>query len=416
MWVRFVIIFIIVLLAEIYCYILIRSVIKSLPIYLRGSIMAFYLVITAFYWLYLLLLNRTDIIIKMPIGLQNFCNTLFTGLLIGKVLVMLVMLIDDIRRVIVWAFTTLFPLKTDSTLPHDAITRSIFMKRLALLLGGSAVLGFMYGTSNKYNYQVRKIKIKFPNLPESFRGLRMVQVSDIHTGSFDSHKDVENGINKILELKPDIIFFTGDLVNNIADEITDEYHTIFSKLSAPMGVYSILGNHDYGDYKTWASTEAKEQNLNKLKNHHYTMGWRLLINEHLVFERADDKIALLGIENWSAKAHFPKYGDLMKAYEGLKEKNIPFKILLSHDPSHWDEQVFPDYKDINLTLSGHTHGMQFGVDSKYFKWSPVQYMYNKWAGLYGTENQYLYVNRGFGFLGYKGRIGIMPEITLIELA
>jgi predicted MPP superfamily phosphohydrolase len=182
-----------------------------------------------------------------------------------------------------------------------------------------------------------------------------------------------------------------------------------------MGVYSILGNHDYGDYTQWPSAEAKAQNLTTLKQLQADMGWRLLLNEHVLLQRGDEQIALLGVENWSAKMNFARYGSLTKAYEGLKEKKVPFKILLSHDPSHWDAEVKPNYPDINLTLSGHTHGMQFGVDSKYFKWSPVQYVYNKWAGLYGSDEQRLYVNRGFGFIGYPGRVGILPEITVFEL-
>jgi hypothetical protein len=217
-----------------------------------------------------------------------------------------------------------------------------------------------------------------------------------------------------LDLKPDIIFFTGDLVNDRSSEVKD-YMSIFSRLNAPMGVYSILGNHDYGDYVTWPSDEAKKANLDLLKKIHGDMGWRLMMNEHLVFEKNNDKIALIGIENWGAKAHFPKYGSMKNAYLGLPEKNIPFKILLSHDPSHWTAQVRPEYPDVDLTLSGHTHGMQFGVEIPWLKWSPVQYIYKQWAGLYQEGKQYLYVNRGFGFLGYQGRFGILPEITLIEL-
>jgi predicted MPP superfamily phosphohydrolase len=184
-------------------------------------------------------------------------------------------------------------------------------------------------------------------------------------------------------------------------------------LKAPMGVYSTLGNHDYGDYEQWDSKEQKAQNLERLKQIHGELGWKLLMNEHVVFERGEDKIAVIGIENWSAKARFPKYGKLPEAYTGTE--NIPFKILMSHDPSHWDAEVRPQYKDIDLMLAGHTHGMQFGVELPWLKWSPVQYVYKQWAGLYEEKNQKLYVNRGFGFIGYPGRVGILPEITLIEL-
>ena len=258
--------------------------------------------------------------------------------------------------------------------------------------------------------------MRFASLPDAFKGLRIVQISDIHTGSFDNHEAVAHGIQRVMDQKADIILFTGDLVNNHAVEVDKKYQEIYSRLNAPMGVYSTLGNHDYGDYVQWPSPEAKKENLQTLKDMHAAMGWRLLMNEHVVLEKGADKIALIGIENWSAKANFPKYGDMQKATAGLQEKNIPFKILLSHDPSHWDAQVCVDYKDVNLTLSGHTHGMQFGIDSKIFKWSPVQYMYKQWAGIYEAGEQSLYVNRGFGFLGYPGRLGVLPEITVIELA
>ena len=193
-----------------------------------------------------------------------------------------------------------------------------------------------------------------------------------------------------------------------------EYVEVFSKLQAPMGVYSILGNHDYGDYVRWDSQEVKRENLENLKKIHGQMGWKLLMNEHVVIEKDGHKIALLGIENWSAKGNFPKYGKLKEAYAGTEE--YPFKILMSHDPSHWEGEVRIDYKDIDLMLAGHTHGMQFGVEIPGFRWSPVQYMYKQWAGLYEQEKQKLYVNRGFGFIGYPGRVGILPEITVLELS
>ena len=216
-----------------------------------------------------------------------------------------------------------------------------------------------------------------------------------------------------MEQKPDLILFTGDLVNNRADEM-EGYVDIFNKLQAPYGVYSTLGNHDYGDYVRWDSEAEKSANLEKLKQVHADMGWRLLMNEHVVIEKGEEKIALLGIENWSAKSNFPKYGNLARAYDGAS--NLPFKILMSHDPSHWDAEVRSRYSDIDLMLSGHTHGMQFGVELPGFKWSPVQYVYEQWAGLYEKDAQKLYVNRGYGFIGYPGRVGILPEITVLDLA
>jgi uncharacterized protein len=271
----------------------------------------------------------------------------------------------------------------------------------------------LYGFSNKYNYQIKNVKLQFDNLPPSFKGLRIVQISDIHSGSFMDKEAVEHGVEMIMKENADIILFTGDLVNNEATEM-DTYKDVFNKLKAPLGVYSILGNHDYGDYVQWpVNGVTKEQNLSKLQKVHADMGWRLLMNEHVVLEKNGEEIALLGIENWSSKARFPKHGRMDLAHAGTEK--YPFKILMSHDPSHWDAQVKTDYKDVDLMLSGHTHGMQFGIEIPGFKWSPVQYMYPQWSGLYEAGKQKLYVNRGFGFIGYPGRVGVLPEITVIEL-
>jgi predicted MPP superfamily phosphohydrolase len=240
-----------------------------------------------------------------------------------------------------------------------------------------------------------------------------VQLSDIHSGSFGDPAAVNKGVDMVLAEKPDIILFTGDLVNSIATEMKD-YQAVFSRLQAPMGVYSTLGNHDYGDYHWWESEQAKKANLDRLCQIQAEMGWRLLMNEHVVFERGGDRIALLGIENWSAKARFPKYGKMSEAHAGTEQ--YPFKILMSHDPSHWDAEVRTRYPDVDLMLAGHTHGMQWGFELPGLKWSPVSFLYRQWAGLYQEGDQKLYVNRGFGFIGYPGRFGILPEITVIELA
>lgn len=252
----------------------------------------------------------------------------------------------------------------------------------------------------------------FSNLPSGFKGVKIVHISDIHSGSFTDKNAVIKGVSKILKENPDLILFTGDLVNDKAAEM-EMYIDVFNKLRAPLGVYSTLGNHDYGDYVRWDSPELKATNMVKLKEVHAALGWRLLMNEHMVLERNGDQIALLGIENWSAKGRFPKYGKMDRAYSGSEK--IPFKILLSHDPSHWDAQVRITYPDVDLMLAGHTHGMQFGIEVPGFKWSPVQFMYKQWAGLYEEGKQKLYVNRGYGFIGYPGRVGILPEITVIEL-
>jgi predicted MPP superfamily phosphohydrolase len=243
--------------------------------------------------------------------------------------------------------------------------------------------------------------------------LKIVHISDIHSGSFMNKKAVEHGVEMIMQQKPDLILFTGDLVNDRATEM-DNFKDIFMRLKAPMGVYSTLGNHDYGDYVKWPDNGLSQtQNLENLKTVHAEMGWRLLMNEHVVLQRNEDRIALIGIENWSAKARFPKHGRMDLAHAGTE--NFPFKILMSHDPSHWQAQVRENYPDVDLMLSGHTHGMQFGVEIPGFKWSPVQYMYKEWAGLYEEQKQKLYVNRGFGFIGYPGRVGVLPEITVLQL-
>ena len=411
---RLVIILSIIGLAEYYSFIVIRSAVRNMPSLWRTVIISLYLLLTTASWMGLILFRQINWA-NVPHLLRNVYIAFVLGFVVGKILILLVMLIDDIRRLVTWLISSLIFRNAASGDAAISIDRSVFLKRVALVLGGLSLTGFTLGIRNRYNYRVRKVKLNIASIPQAFKGLKIVQVSDIHTGSFDSHGSVAHGIQRIMDQKADIILFTGDLVNNHAHEVDEKYQEIFSRLKAPMGVYSTLGNHDYGDYVEWPSPQAKIANLEQLKSIHASMGWRLLMNEHIVLERGNDKIALVGIENWSAKANFPKYGDMSKAYAGLKEKNIPFKILLSHDPSHWHAQVVPEYGDIQLTLSGHTHGMQFGVDSKWFKWSPVQYMYNEWAGLYTVGEQNLYVNRGFGFLGYPGRVGVMPEITVFEL-
>jgi predicted MPP superfamily phosphohydrolase len=335
------------------------------------------------------------------------------GIIIAKIIAVLFFLVDDIRRVLQWGFVKTSTIINPNSEQEANISRSVFMSWLGIAASGSLFGTLLYGFKNKYSYQLRKEKLHFNNLPNAFRGLKILHISDIHAGSFLDKKDVELGIDLILKQQADLILFTGDLVNNTASEMKN-YKDLFSLIKAPLGVFSVLGNHDYGDYVQWPQDGiSKEENLNLLKQTHAEMGWNLLMNQHQLIEKEGEKIAILGIENWSAKGNFPKYGDLKRAYEGSEK--YPFKILLSHDPSHWHAQVRKDYKDIDLTLSGHTHGMQFGVELPGFKWSPIQYVYKEWAGLYEELNAKLYVNRGFGFLGYPGRVGILPEITLIEL-
>ncbi len=326
------------------------------------------------------------------------------------------LLIDDVIRLFRWIasfFTN--TVTTDATEGIHKISRLKFLSYVAVTFTVVPAISFLYGmVRGGYKFRVHKVKVSSPNLPEAFNGFKIAHVSDIHSGSFFSTEPLIKAFNMVLEQKADVIFFTGDLVNNEASETTPHLET-YKMLKAPYGVFSTLGNHDYGDYKQWNTPEEKAENLEALKKVHQNSGWRLLMNEHVPLEKDGQKIALLGIENWGGKGGFPKYGKLDNAFAGTD--GYPFKILLSHDPSHWDVQVSQEakYKNIDLTLSGHTHGMQFGIEIPGLKWSPVQYMYKHWAGLYKQDNQYLYVNRGLGFIGYPGRIGIWPEITVIEL-
>jgi predicted MPP superfamily phosphohydrolase len=348
-----------------------------------------------------------------PKWIRSYVFAIVIGLIMSKLLASLFIAVDDIRRAGSWVISRFSGNTAVAGGEPGGITRSAFLSWLSLAVGGGLFGTLLYGFNNKYRYQVNKLRLSFANLPAAFKGLKIVHISDIHSGSFTDRQAVEKGIEKIMEQKPDLILFTGDLVNDRATEM-EEYKEVFNKLKAPLGVYSTLGNHDYGDYVHWDSQEVKAANLESLKSVHGDMGWRLLMNEHVVLEKDGQQIALLGIENWSARGNFPKYGKMHEAHPGTEQ--YPFKILMSHDPSHWEAEVLDKYKDVDLMLAGHTHGMQFGLEIPGFKWSPVQYMYKQWAGLYEAEKQKLYVNRGFGFIGYPGRVGIMPEITVLELS
>jgi uncharacterized protein len=344
---------------------------------------------------------------------RTYLFSIIIGLFIAKMVALVFFLVDDLRRGIQYLVGKLFFNNTDvDSMSDNGISRSVFLSWIGLAAGTSLFGTLLYGFSNQYKYQIKRVKLAFDNLPASFKGMRIVHISDVHSGSFMDKKAVQHGIDLIMQEQADLILFTGDLVNDKATEMKD-YMDVFDQLKAPMGVFSTLGNHDYGDYVKWSSISAKEQNLIDLQKVHADLGWRLLMNEHVALEKNGEEIALLGIENWGAKARFPKYGKMNEAHAGTEK--YPFKILLSHDPSHWDAQVKTEYPDVDLMLSGHTHGMQFGIEIPGFKWSPVQYVYKQWGGLYEDAKQKLYVNRGFGFIGYPGRVGVLPEITVIEL-
>lgn len=342
-----------------------------------------------------------------------FVIMIFISKIIGSVFIA----VDDVIRLFRWGGSFFIkPAVASSEMtpnPHS-ISRLKFLNYIAVGMAALPFVSFIYGmVKGAFDYKVRNVKVILPQLPSSFNGLKIVQISDIHSGSFVSTTHIEEAINIVMQQKADIIFFTGDLVNNEATE-TEPFIEILSRVKAPMGVFSTLGNHDYGDYKTWESPEAKVKNLQDLKDIHAQLGWKLMMNEHVALKKGDDEIALIGIENWGGNLNFPKYGDMKKAHAGTEK--YPVKLLLSHDPSHWEMQVRKDYKDVDITFSGHTHGFQFGIEIPgWIKWSPSQFVYKQWAGLYTEGNQHVYVNRGLGFLGYPGRVGILPEITVMEL-
>jgi predicted MPP superfamily phosphohydrolase len=335
------------------------------------------------------------------------------GWMFTQLIMALVFLIDDIRRGTFW---TLSKITTSSGAQfintENGIPRSTFLSWLGVGLASTLFFSLIYGFGNKYSYRIIKKQISLKGLSAAFKGFKIIHISDIHSGSLNDKQAVQKGIDLIKSQNADLILFTGDLVNDKATEMHN-WMDVFNQLKAPFGVFSTLGNHDYGDYVQWESKEAKQKNLQDLMQVHANLGWKLLMNENVRIEKEGAYIQLVGIENWGAKARFPKYGKLDKAMEGVHPDD-PI-ILMSHDPSHWEAQVIPSYPQIQLMLAGHTHGMQFGLENPYFKWSPVQWVYKQWAGIYQNGQQQLYVNRGFGFIGYPGRVGILPEITVLEL-
>lgn len=333
---------------------------------------------------------------------------------LSKLLAAFVLLIDDVRRFFQWVLSFIFPsvVPVSPETGETTIPRSEFLATTAMVAGSGLMGTFAFGIlSGAHDYRIRRVKVPLKNLPRAFNGIKIAQLSDIHSGSFFNKTAVKGGVEMLMKEKPDLVFFTGDLVNDRAVEVQD-YVNIFDKVKAPLGVHSTLGNHDYGDYFHWSSPEAKYRNLEDLKRAHALMGWNIMMDENRAIRVDGEEIGLIGIQNWGA-GNFGKYGNLDKAYRGTQD--FPVKLLLSHDPSHWRAKVLPQYDDIDIAFAGHTHGMQFGVEIGKLKWSPVQYRYKEWAGLYKENEQYLYVNRGFGYLGYPGRVGILPEITIMEL-
>lgn len=345
--------------------------------------------------------SRAILTIGATIGMAN---------LLGKLLFGFWLLLDDFIRLLRWLWQFWQPPVSEG----GGIPRSEFLARAGAITALAPLAVFGWGVvSGAHNYRVLRRTIRLPHLPKEFEGYRITQISDIHCGSFWNRSAVERGIAMVNEQKSDAIFFTGDLVNNLSTEL-DEWKELFGTLRAPDGVFSVLGNHDYADYVAWASPAEKAANLNRLKTMQREMGWQLLINEHKTVERDGARLAFIGVENWGGRGRFPQYGKLDEALAGTE--NAAVRLLLSHDPSHWRGQVLESPLRVDAQFAGHTHGMQFGIEVGSVKWSPVKYFYPEWADLYEQNGQYLYVNRGFGYIGYPGRFGILPEITVITLS
>ncbi len=359
-------------------------------------------VIHSFYWwVDLLLVGGVVILIflrRSGHDVQHMAGVLissFLAVFIPKLLALPVLLAEDAVRVLRG-----FPM------------RNTYISEMALLWAMLIFILIVFGlTKGRHFYRVRQQILHFPDLPEAFDGFKITQLSDIHSGSLSNVKAVKRGIDLVNAQRSDLVLFTGDLVNNKASEM-EPWISDFGVLQAPFGKFSVLGNHDYGDYVRWENADSKALNLLRLKDVHHEMGFRLLLNESINIQKGSDSISLIGVENWG-KGGFHQYGDLDKATARLPKDS--FKILMSHDPSHWEQVTLNHNTHVHLTLAGHTHGMQFGIELFGFKWSPIQYFYEQWAGLYHKGGKYLYVNRGFGYHGLKGRIGIWPEITVITL-
>jgi predicted MPP superfamily phosphohydrolase len=361
---------------------------------------------------------------NIPLTYRSIILVLFFMTAISKFIYILVILADDIRRGGIWLMR-LFSYKEAKSpiergeilqkplpeVPKNGISRSSFLMKSGILVASLPVFPLSWGIiSGAYDYRVRRQKLVLPNLPKAFHGMRIGQISDVHSGSFYNKKAVLGGVEMLLQEKPDMILFTGDLVNNVASEMRD-YQDIFTKVKADLGTFSVLGNHDYGDYHYGREdSPAKRKNLRDLIDTQKIMGWDLLMDENRTIRVDNEEIAIVGVQNWGT-GRFPKKGDLQKALIGTDDKAV--KLLLSHDPSHWRAQVLDT--NVDAMFAGHTHGMQFGVRGEHFQWSPAKYIYKEWAGLYKEDQQQLYVNTGFGFLGYPGRVGILPEITIFEL-
>ncbi len=398
-WILFLVFY---LLLGWYAFQAFRTVYSKLPLLIGIGIVWCFILLNLFYqfvW-------RADLnnVLTTP---KMYAMGFVMAMIVFKLLVVAFLFSEDIYRAIHWTVVKLFSSNTASV-----PSRRKFISLIALGIASLPFGALLYGMyKGKYNYKVLEYELEFDDLPEAFEGYQITHISDIHSGSFDDYDKVAYGVDLINKQKSDVIFFTGDLVNNEASEM-NEWKELFSKLTAKDGVFSILGNHDYGDYKQWESEAEKQQNFKDLIALQKSMGFDLLLNENRYIHKGDQKIAIVGVENWGQG--FKQKGDLEKASVGISKED--FKILLSHDPTHWESQVIKHDDHYHLTLSGHTHGMQFGIEIPgWIKWSPVKWRYKYWAGIYSEMGRFINVNRGFGFLAYPGRFGIYPEVTVIRL-
>ncbi len=401
--IRWIIFLVFVIILEIYAFQAFKIVIKSkwffIFYYITSAIALAYIVYQLYHF-------------DRSVG-QTPKTMMTMGLLlllyVPKLLLTFILFGEDVIRFISGLFSLATKSGSDSFLPE----RRRFVSQIALGVAAIPFASFLYGiTIGKYNFKVIKQTLVFPDLPDAFDGTTITHISDIHSGSFDDAEKIQYAIDLINEQNSDLVLFTGDIVNTHATEM-DPWITTFKGIHNPkFGKFSILGNHDYGEYVDWKSEIAKQSNFEAIKDIHRKIDFKLLLNEHVTISKDNQKIAIVGVENWGRK--FGERGDLNLASQGLSKED--FKIVMSHDPSHWDEKIQHDEKHFHLTLSGHTHGFQFGIEIPgWIKWSPVQYVYKQWAGLYENVGRYIYVNRGFGFHAYPGRVGIMPEITVIQL-
>lgn len=400
---RFAIPIIILLILEYYSFVAFTSLTRS------KSFTIIYIAITLLLYIYLGYSFYNTNFSKGQTHKSMFLMSIVLLIVLPKLILSVPMLLQDILRLFFGIGRKIAGSETTTFLPE----RRKFVSQVALGIAAIPFLSIIYGMAKgKYNFKVMKQIIYFDDLPDAFDGFKITQISDIHSGSFDDPEKIQYAVDLINEQDSDLFVFTGDIVNSLAEEM-DPWIKVLSQVKKhPFGNYSILGNHDYGEYVKFDSTEAKKQNFENIKDIHSKLGWKLLLNENVTFTKDNEIINLVGVENWGLK--FKKAGDLPLASKGLKPET--FKILLTHDPSHWEAEVVENPMNYGLTLSGHTHGMQFGIEIPgYFQWSPIKYVYPQWAGLYQKAKNYIYVNRGFGFHAFAGRVGINPEITVLEL-